>query len=139
MGEGTTAPPRSRICRLPGAGHEEWQGKTVKCYSDNAAVVAIVWSGQSKHNLSMHLMRSLSLFAAKYEVVLVAEHLPGRLNEAADAISRGNLPLFFRQVPTAARQPTAIPKELLDILLTRQPDWTSEYWRSRFNAISLWD
>ena len=22
MGEGTTAPPRSRICRLPGAGHE---------------------------------------------------------------------------------------------------------------------
>ena len=118
---------------------KEWQGKTVKCYSDNAAVVAIVRSGRSKHNLSMHLMRSLSLFAAKFEVVLVAEHLPGRLNEAADAISRGNLPLFFRQVPTAARQPTAIPKELLDILLTRQPDWTSEYWRSRFNAISLWD
>ena len=111
----------------------------MKCYSDNAAVVAIVRSGQSKHNLSMHLMKSLSVFAAKYEVVLVAEHLPGRLNEAADAISRGNLPLFFRQVPTAARQPTAIPKELLDILLTRQPDWTSEYWRSQFNAISLWD
>ena len=95
---------------------KEWQGKTVKCYSDNAAVVSIIRSGRSKHDLSMHLMRSLSLFTAKYEVVLMEEYLPGRLNEAADAISRGNLPLFFRQVPTAARHPTAIPQELLDIL-----------------------
>lgn len=87
---------------------KEWQGKTVKCYSDNAAVVSIIRSGRSKHDLSMHLMRSLSLFTAKYEVVLMEEYLPGRLNEAADAISRGNLPLFFRQVPTAARHPTGV-------------------------------
>ena len=114
----------------------QWQGKTVKCYCDNAAVVAMIRSGRGKHCLSMHLMRSLSLFAARFEIVLVAEHLPGRLNVAADAISRGNLPLFFQQVPTAAQCPTTIPQELLDILVAHQPDWTSAHWRSRFAVIS---
>ena len=42
-----------------------WQGQAVQSYCDNAAVVAIIRSGGSKHDLSMHLMRSLSLFAAR--------------------------------------------------------------------------
>ena len=63
----------------------EDKGKVVKCLCDNAAVVAIVRSGRSKHPLVMHLMRSLSLFTAGYNVGLMAEHLPGRENVAADA------------------------------------------------------
>lgn len=65
----------------------------------------------------------LRLFAAVHAMTLVAKHLPGKENDAADAISHGNLPVFFYQVPQAA-----IPKELLDILVLNQPEWTSAFW-----------
>ena len=37
---------------------QRWQGQTIRCRSDNAAVVAIVNSGRSKEARIMHLMRS---------------------------------------------------------------------------------
>ncbi len=42
-------------------GHS-WQRKTVRSLCDNAAVVAILRSGTSKHSLAMHLLRCLLLF-----------------------------------------------------------------------------
>ena len=110
----------------------------VKCLCDNAAVVAIIQSGRSKHPLVMHLMRSLSLFTARHNVAIIAEHLPGKENGAADALSRCNLDLFFRQVPTANKDPAAIPQELLDVLVHQQPDWTSATWRKQWAVISQW-
>ena len=91
------------------------------CRCDNAAVVAIIRSGWSRDPLVMQLMRSLSLFAAVHSVTLMAEHVPWRENVAADAISRGNLDLFFHQVPTGEKEPTIIPHNLLDILVHSQP------------------
>ena len=41
-----------------------WQGFTVQCLCDNAAVVAIVNSGRSKMDRAMHLMWCLSFFLA---------------------------------------------------------------------------
>jgi hypothetical protein len=107
-----------------------------RCRSDNAAVVAIVNSGRSKEARIMHLMRSLFFFTARYSIVLRAEHLPGVYNEAADALSRDNLPVFLQQVPSAQRSPTRVPQELLDTLVLNQPDWTSTNWRSLFSIIS---
>ena len=115
---------------------QQWQGKTILCRSDNAAVVAIINSGRSKDPLAMHLMRSLFFLAAKHSIVFRAEHLPGHLNGAADALSRDNLPLFFQQVPVAQRAPTPVPQELLDVLVVNRPDWTSTNWRHLFNIIS---
>ncbi len=115
-------------------GHQ-WKGKTVLCRCDNAAGVAIINSGRSKNDLVMHLMRSLFFFTARYNVVLRAVHLPGRHNQAADALSRDNVPLFLRQVPLAEKRPTPLPSELLAILLHRRSDWTSHAWRSRFATI----
>jgi len=117
---------------------KQWQGQTIKCLCDNAAVVAIIRSGWSKHDLSMHLMRSLSLFTAKYRVSLIAEHVPGEKNRAADAISRGNLSLFFQQVPTAEKEQSPVPRELWELLVVKRPDWTSEAWRNQFSVISRW-
>ena len=125
--------PIVMACALWG---QQWQGNIVRCRSDNAATVAIINSGQSKDALVMHLMRSLFFFTARYSVALRAEHLPGRLNVAADALSRDNLPLFFQQVPAAQRAPAQIPKALMDVLLLNQPDWTSTNWRSLFSSIS---
>ena len=117
----------------------QWQGSTVKCFCDNAAVVAIIRSGWSKHELSMHLMRALSMYMAKYRIWLVAEHLPGEKNLAADALSRGNLPLFFEQVPRAEKKPSPVSHELWELLVVKRPDWTSETWRNQFSTISRWD
>ena len=52
-----------------------WQGLSVSCRCDNAAVVSIVNSGRSKVDRAMHLMRCLSFFLARWDVSLVCmEH-----------------------------------------------------------------
>ena len=64
-----------------------WQGKTVKCPCDNAAVVAAVKSRWCKNKHAMHLLRCLYFFQAAYQVKLMTEHIKGFHNELADAIS----------------------------------------------------
>ena len=66
---------------------------------------------------------------------ILAEHIPGKDNVAADGLSRGNLSLFYQQVPTAMPHPTPVPEELLQALIHQQPDWTSGSWRVLFNSI----
>ena len=108
------------------------QGNTVKCCTDNAAVVSIVNTGRSKDELAMHLMRCLAFFTAHFQLVVWAEHLPGVENSAADALSRDRLSHFRLHVPSAAAQATSIPRELLDMLVHSCPDWTSQLWSSQF-------
>ena len=111
---------------------EQWQGKAIRCWCDNAAVVAILQSGTSKDDRVMHLMRSLFFFLASYNVVVGGRHIPGVENGAADALSRNNAAAFLSQVPAARREPTVIPAELLRLLVHEQPDWTSQSWTSSF-------
>ena len=113
---------------------KQWQGQTVMCNCDNAAVVAVVNSGRSKDNLVMHLLRCLYFFAAHFNCFLFAQHLPGRKNVAADALSRDNASLFFQQITHADKLPTPLPPELLQALLVHRPDWTSESWRISFDS-----
>ena len=110
-------------------------GSTVRCRTDNAAVVNIVNTGRSKDELAMHLMRCLAFFAAHFQLTIRAEHLPGRENGAADSLSRNKLAQFRLQVPWAWPQATAIPRELLDMLVFKCPDWTSQSWSSQFSGI----
>ena len=82
---------------------------------DNAAVVAKINRHISQHPIATHLLRCLFFICARYAVNLTAEHLPGRLNGAADALSRGNIPAFYQAVPYVATSPYSIPPELLDV------------------------
>ena len=111
-----------------------WRGGTILCRSDNAAVVSIVNSGRSDKELAMHLVRTLSFYTAYYELVVVAEHVAGRQNEAADAISRDCLTLFRHLIPQANPEPSSVPPELVGLLVTVRPDWTSNEWRRQFSA-----
>ena len=110
------------------------KGRTVKCRTDNAAVLSIVNSGKSKDELAMHLVRCLSFFTAHFQLVVVAEHIPGVENGAADALSRDRLSHFRLQVPSAAAEATVIPPELLDMLVQSCPDWTSQRWSDQFRG-----
>ena len=51
--------------------------------------MAIIWSGITRDEWSMHLMRCLFFFCGKFNLTLWAEHKPGRCNGAADILSNG--------------------------------------------------
>ena len=119
-------------CALWGGG---WQGKTVQCRCDNAAVVAILRSGTSKHALVMHLMRCLFFFTAYHQLLLEPVHLPGKQNEAADSLSRDDLTCFLQLVPAAQPHPTPMPDVLMQALVLHLPDWTSEAWMAVLRTI----
>ena len=116
---------------------KKWQGKAIRCLCDNAAVVAILKSGRSRDERVMHLMRTLSFFLATHNMGLIGEHIPGVDNGAADALSRDNASAFLLQVPTARKAPTVVPEELVQMLVTSQPDWTSSTWINLFTSFLL--
>ena len=113
---------------------DRWKGETVRCVCDNAAVVAIIKSGSSRDKRVMHLMRCLFFFTAIHQIVLAPSHIPGKLNTAADMLSRDGLSSFLQLVPEAKSQPSLLPQELLEALVLEQPDWTSESWRSALRS-----
>ena len=110
-----------------------WKGYKVTCLCDNTAVVAIVNSGRSRMDRVMHLMRSLTFFLARWGVSLSCTYLPGVENGAADALSRNNLSLFQRLVPTARKEHTVLPGPLLRCLVHETPNWMDVIWISLFS------
>lgn len=113
-----------------------WVGQHVLCFCDNMSVVAALNKGSSKEpsGIVMHLLRTLTFFAATFGFVLRAQHVAGTDNGPADCISRGNMSLLFSQVPNVSSEPTLIPDGLWTLLVREQPDWLSERWRSLFTS-----
>ena len=114
---------------------QRWKGESLLVRSDNMATVSIINSGTSHNKEAMHLTRSLAFIAAKFQLTLSAEHVPGDQNTLADALSRNNLPLFYSLLPQAQKHQSQVPKPLLDLLLIKQPDWTSKQWTDLWNTI----
>ena len=112
----------------------EWQGQRVECQCDNAAVVAVVNTGRAKDKVLMHLLRCMFFVAARLHLHLHAIHVPGLTNVAADSLSRNDFARFLQVVPQASREPTLIPKEIVNLSVMDQPDWTSHRWAQLFNA-----
>ena len=109
-----------------------WRRQAVLAHCDNQAVVEVINSGSCRDPHLMQLLRSLFFVTAHFEIAVRAVHLAGRDNEAADAISRDKMAVFFSQVPQADRTPTAMPQALLDLLVAQCPDWTSPSWSRLF-------
>ena len=112
-----------------------WANKSVLCRCDNEAVVCILNTGTSRDPTVMGLMRCLHFIAAKFNMLISAVHLAGTRNTLADALSRNNLPLFFKHYPQANHKPSTIPYNLLDLLVLSKPDWTSPLWNRTFSSI----
>ena len=60
--------------------------------------------GSARDPQLMHLLRALFFFCAVHRISLTARHIAGAMNEAADALSRDNLSLFFSILPQALPQ-----------------------------------
>ena len=112
-----------------------WIGKSVRFWSDNSAVVTLINSGSSREHSLMHLMRCLTFIMAKYNFVVSAAHIKGAHNELADALSRDNRAFFISHYPQAQASPTVVPPELVELLVSSQPEWISPHWTRLWTTI----
>ena len=90
-----------------------WKGCTVCCHSDNIAVVSITNQQTVKNGLLSHLLRCLFFAMAIFNFDLVARHVPGAKNGAADALSCNWLDLFFTQMNNVFTSSTPLSPLLL--------------------------
>ena len=103
----------------------QWHSQLVACYCDNQAVVATLATRSSKEERLAHLLRCLFYFKALFQFELRGIHIPGAQNQAADALSRNRIDVFFQQVPEADLYLHPIPSRLVEILLSEDIDWLS--------------
>lgn len=96
-------------------GHQ-WRRKHVMFKCDNEAVVFTLNKRTSKTPPIMQLVRHLLFEAARHNFSFSSEHLPGKTNHIADALSRFHWQAFRHLAPTAHSQPTPIPPALLTVL-----------------------
>ena len=61
----------------------------------------------------MQLLRELFLCAARFNINVTANHVPGKQNAIADALSRFNMQVFRQLAPQAHPTPITIPSSLL--------------------------
>ena len=69
-------------------------------------------------------------------VSVVVEHIPGRLNVAADALSMDNCSVLFSLLPQATRVASHQPSELVALLLDLEGAWTSRVWTGQLKSCS---
>ena len=105
-----------------------WRGHTIRVQSDNTAAVAAINNQTSTVVESAHLLRCLAFLTSHYQCNLEASHIPGQHNTLADALSRNNLELFHVLHPQAHPRPSHLPEQLVRLLVTERPDWTSQRW-----------
>ena len=75
----------------------------------------------------MHMMRCLTFIMAKYNFVVSAAHIKGAHNDLA---------YFLSHYPQAQAAPTRVPPELVELIVTSQPDWISPHWTRLWTTIS---
>ena len=118
-------------CSVWGA---DWQNASVTVHCDNLGTVAIVNSGYSRVPEIMHLVRCLFFIRAHFHISLWAVHVPGVHNTWADNISRDKACSFLSQVPPGSYVRSAVPEQLVALLVEQLPDWTSPAWTRQFGA-----
>ena len=70
---------------------EMFRNKTVLFHCDNSAVVEILNKQTSKDTHIMRLLRKIVLLSLKFNINIIASHIPGKYNIIADRLSRGQV------------------------------------------------
>ena len=93
---------------------QTWHRCNVFFHCDNAAVVAVIQRKSMRDALFLHLLRCLYFYAAFFQFLYSAHHLPWVSNVAADAFSRGNMSLFVSLFPQGV--PSTVSWEVMQLL-----------------------
>jgi hypothetical protein len=89
-------------------GHQ-WSTKRILFHCDNETTVKIIHKGRSKALSIMKLMRQLTWCSAQHNFCIYSEHLPGKTNLIADALSRFQMEKFRHLAPAADSLPQPCP------------------------------
>ena len=100
-------------------------GYRVEFKCDNRSVVDSINKRSSKEPIAMHLLRCLWFFSAHFDIRVVASHIPGVVNIAADQLSRNKSMEFLQANSHASRTPVTFPTPLLKLVSPRKQNWTS--------------
>ena len=108
----------------------DWAGRHICFHSDNMAVVSVMSTQTAKSDGLMHLLRCISFYGALYSFRVSCVHVPGAINDAADALSRDNMIKFSALLPQAMAVP--VPPPLVGLLVSVRPDWGAQAWTDLF-------
>ena len=112
-----------------------WSQYRVNILSDNTSVDSVITSRTSKDSPHMaHLLRCLFFFKAHYDCELTSDHILGKLNKAADALSWNQVSSFFSYFPQAQQSPVPVPQTLSSLLMDPTLTWTSPRWGRLFRS-----
>ena len=75
----------------------QWQGKAVKIFCDNAAVVSVLNSGKTRDMTLAASARNIIMETAEADIFLRTTHIMGKVNEIADSLSRWSLGVQYQQ------------------------------------------
>ena len=119
---------------------KSWAGKVIEFSSDNQAVVTILTKLYCWDLGLMSLLRCLMFCSAMHNFWFTAVHIPERINNLADTISRNRVDLFLSQAPlTMKRLPVNIDPEIICLLCLREPNWLCPDWMVSFITITQKD
>ena len=75
----------------------QWQGKAVRIFCDNAAVVSVLNSGKTRDMILAAIARNIFMETAQADICLRTTHIMGKINEIADSLSRWNMGVHYQQ------------------------------------------
>ena len=99
-----------------------WYRLHIRFHVDNMAVVAILKKQSARSPIAHHLLRCLYFYTAFFQFDYTAEHIPGVLNTAADALSRNNITFFHLYFPRPPRSTYPLLSRICSSLTDRTGD-----------------
>lgn len=95
---------------------EQFFRERIIFHSDNLGVVQAWEKLGSSSKTILNLMRHTLMLAATNNFTITIKHIYGLDNSLADALSRHQMPRFFKLTPYDSPTPTNIPKEVLNLI-----------------------
>lgn len=92
------------------------KGQTILLHCDNTVTVSAITSGTCRCPEIMCLVRALFYYCAQHNILVKCHYITSKVNSAADALSRLDLPRFRAVWPQAEPTPT-IPEDIRNVLV----------------------
>ena len=94
---------------------DNWANKQIIMFTDSSVAKDIWKKGTCKDKQSMKVVRAMFMFAAKRNLNILLQHVPGKNNILADHLSRLQVQQFRQKHPSAEPSPTTVSQAVWDV------------------------